>query len=87
MPKSQKRYKPLSSKELQLYKKKTKDLEKNRDKITNACITSLRKRYDRFIADKERLETKTNHLNQYLKHKNNDDIIKVLRYWISDLSD
>ena len=87
MAKSQKKYKPLSNKELQLYKKRTKDLEQNRDKITDACITSLGKRYDRFIADKNRLETKTKHLNQYLKHKNDEDIMKVLRYWISDLSD
>lgn len=77
-------YKPYSKSEIELYKKQKKQLEDNRDQITNNSLIALRKKHLNTIKPEESLERKIRHFNKYIKSKKIDDIVKVVNYLLSN---
>ncbi len=82
----QKQFKILSKNELAIYKKNKALKESRRESFTNAILRAFSKIKEDKINNSERLAVKVKYFNQYNKKKKKDDILKVVNYWMSDLS-
>jgi hypothetical protein len=82
----QKQYKILSKNELAIYKKNLAIKESRRESFTNAILRAFSVIRENKISNSQRLAVKVKYLNQYSRKKKKDDIMKVVNYWMSDLS-
>lgn len=80
-----KKYIPLSQKEIQLYKREKAIQETKREEKTNNALIALRKKNLAVINAYPTLKAKIEKFNTYLKKKKIEDIAKVIHYLVSDL--
>ncbi len=80
-----KRYIPLNSKEIQIYRHQKAIQETKREEKTNNALISLRKKNLAVINANPTLKAKIERFNLYVKKKKIDDIVKVIHYLLSDL--
>lgn len=83
----QKQYKILSKNELAVYKKNKAIKETRRNSFTNAILKAFSVVKQDKIRESERLGIKIKYFNQYNQKKKKEDILKVVNYWLSDLSE
>lgn len=80
-----KRYIPLTSREIQLYRREKAIQETKREEKTNNALIALRKKNLAVINAFPNLKAKIERFNYYVKNKKIEDIAKVIHYLVSDL--
>lgn len=80
-----KKYIPLTPKEIQLYRREKAIQETKREDKTNNALIALWKKNLAVINAYPTLKAKVERFNHYIKNKKIEDIAKVIHYLVSDL--
>lgn len=77
------KYSPLTSKELDLYKKETSSDYNKRIDLTNIALIQIRKNYLEHINDNKQLNLTIKHFNNVVKGKDVDVLVKLIKSYLT----